>query len=101
MKQHKHVVMSIRLLLRIKNIIKQSKQETVGSTYRQRDDLLPEKKEKKKKNWHKTSSASRKMDQMTGSVQPLILPVVHMPTRTAKTTVSSKILIGCLKRLKL
>ena len=35
--------MSIRLLMRIKNIIKQSKQETVSSTYWQRDDFLPEK----------------------------------------------------------
>ena len=53
--------MSLRLVI-IKNIYKQSKQETVSSTYWQRDDFLPEK-------WHKIPSASGKMDQMTGSVQ--------------------------------
>ena len=84
--------MSIRLQS-IKTIIKQSKQETVSSTYHQRDDFLPEK-------WHKTPSASGKIDQMTGSVQLLILPVFHTPAWTAKRTVSSKILI-VWKRLKL
>ena len=68
---------------------KQSKRETVSSTYRQRDDFLPEK-------WHKTPSASGKMGQMTGSVQPQILPVCHMPARTAERTVSSKMPVGCL-----
>ena len=56
----------------------------------QSDDFLPEK-------WHKTPNASGKIDQMTGNVQPLILPVFHMLARTAERTASTKILIGCLE----
>ena len=40
-------------------------------------------------------------DQMTGSVQPLILPVLYMQAKTIKRTVCSKILIDCLERFKL
>ena len=73
---------------------KQSKQETVSSIYWQRDDFLPEK-------WHKTPSASGKMDQMTGNPTTGSPSISYASADHREDSVhqNSNQLSGCLKTL--